>query len=349
MLKTLNYPRFPSQVLACWPMHWPEYENVWYMKELQLKRDGSLEWYLRRDTNYGPVVYRNLEEAIEEAKASNKILAGLIESIDLSSDQLISLKLKVEKAVVVEERLMTEECWMMEEAVRRHKDSSRLKVEELRLSIDFEVLREPLFNVLTAFPYVRYVRLAKPAVTLMLDGEGSWKKVSHTKKTALYCYREKIARAFDLDGTDHWGETKAAIRAALLPRANQLLHEMSFKMMLDDALRRGQRVVVCGGFVFWYEEDGGVGWVVKRLSESSTHSSPGKTIWEQGTIISTNHGRIVVLPYVKSNGEFVQGHTKNSSQDGPAIKRHPDHYVVLPFEVLKGDLMYDLFGRMKYE
>ena len=63
----------------------------------------------------------------------------------------------------------------------------------------------------------------------------------------------EIARGFGMSGTDHWGQTKAAIRDALLPRANKLLHLASVKLLLADALHRGQRILIVGSFAFWYE------------------------------------------------------------------------------------------------
>jgi hypothetical protein len=78
-------------------------------------------------------------------------------------------------------------------------------------------------------------------------------------------------------------------------------------------------------------------------------SESGNTIWYKGTILSKNHGRIVVLPYIKENGERVQGHTKNGPHHGRATPRQPDEHVELPFEVLDGYLMIGLFGELPYE
>jgi hypothetical protein len=38
--------------------------------------------------------------------------------------------------------------------------------------------------------------------------------------------------------------------------------------MLAEARMRGQRVLVCGGFVFWFEDDGVPRWVVKNTEAS---------------------------------------------------------------------------------
>lgn len=71
---------------------------------------------------------------------------------------------------------------------------------------------------------------------------------------------------------------------------------------------RGERVLVSNGIVFWYEDDGGIGWQVKETS--STRESDGATVWKEGTIRSTNHGRLVILPYINEDGEQVRGHKK---------------------------------------
>lgn len=165
---------------------------------------------------------------------------------------------------------------------------------------------------------------------------------------AKYCEREKVAQGFGRSGRAHWGHTKAAIRSMLLPRANQLLQHASIQKILLEAKARGQRVVVIGGFVFWYEENGNVGWDIKTTGGESGVDS-GNTLWQEGTILSKNHGRIVVLPYIKNSGEKVQGHTKNAPHDGKAIPRHPNEYLELPFEVLDGDLMIGLFGELHYD
>lgn len=348
-MKPLRRSRVPLPTLACWPQHWPEFDNLWYMFELQLKIDGTLDWYLRGVSNDGPVSYNNLNDAISEAKSTNIKLAKKLEDLDLPAEKKLSVKLKVEKAITSEERLMEEESWMLSEALNRHANDPRPTLEDLLLTEKLEALRKPLFEMLQQYPYIHYARISLFGITLNRRGDHDWTtKAVHDRKTAVYCAREKIARGFNLAGKDHWGKIKAAIRFALLPRANQLLQETGFKMMLDDAKRRGQLVVVCGGFVFWYEERDSVGWIVKQRGDSSP-GKEGQTLWKEGTIFSKNHGRIVVLSYVKENGEFVQGHTKNASHDGKAKPRHPDHCVELPFEILDGDLMYDLFGRMKYE
>lgn len=70
--------------------------------------------------------------------------------------------------------------------------------------------------------------------------------------------------------------------------------------------------------------------------------------WKEDTIRSTNHGRLVILPYIKEGGEQVRSHTKNGPNNWRALPRHPDHYVDIPFSLYEGDLMIGLFGELPY-
>lgn len=180
------------------------------------------------------------------------------------------------------------------------------------------------------------------------SGDNPWSiAFNGSKKGPELAQRAQIANGFGFGYRDHWGKVKAQIRKMLLPRANQLLQLASVKRLLDDALRVGDRMLVCNGIVFWYEPDGDVGWQVKQTT--TLDSTDGEAIWREGTILSTNHGRLVVLPYIKENGEYVKGHTKNAPGDGPAIPRHAKDFVEIPFKSLKDDLMIGLFGELPYE
>ncbi|UAL43696.1 hypothetical protein K8B83_02045 [Shewanella inventionis] len=238
---------------------------------------------------------------------------------------------------------------MLSEAIRRHQETPRPSVNEIVLPDNCESILDSLMEILNETPYINFVRLKKYGISLLRDKGHDWStRAKHTKQTAKYFYRERIAAAFGLNGAEHWGKTKSNIREILLPRANQLLQLASVKRMLDEAEQQGKKVVVASGFVFWFEESGNVGWVVKEVSYSDAEKS-GNTLWKKGTILSKNHGRIVVLPYVKENGDLVQGHTKNAPHDGKAKPRHSKEYVELPYEILEDDLMIGLFGELKYE
>lgn len=352
-MRSLKRHRKPLPILGCWPQESGLHESVWHMLELQLTPEGKLDWFLRGTDkgqgDYGPITYHDYESALAEAKSTNIKLAGNLDQMLLPADQRESLRLKVDKELTRAERLSNEERVMLAEAVKRHAGDPRPTLDQLEVADFPDTVRVALHAQLQTYPYIRWACIGRYGLVLQREGEFTWLNYGRANtKEATFCYREKIARGFGFSGTDHWGKTKAAIRDELLPRANKLLHEASVKLLLADALHRGQRVLILGPFVFWYEAGKEPKWVVKQVGAAGT-SADGETLWHQGTILSKNHGRIVVLPYIKENGEKVQGHTKNAPHDGRALPRHPDDYVELPFEVLDGDLMYELFGQLNYE
>ncbi|MDH0830635.1 hypothetical protein [Klebsiella michiganensis] len=324
------------------------------MYSLKLRTDGTLHWfkhYLERGIppHAYAHTYENYEDARNWAIEMNKNIDIDIYKLTLSLPEKESLRLKVDKALTAKIRLMDEEQMMLNEATMKHTNDPRICPEELILKPELESLREPLLDALNERPYLRFIYLPRYQICLQLVENNTWDRSNLiSSRAAKICYQERIARGFGLSGGAHWGKTKSAIRSMLLPRANQLLQLASVKRMLDEAIRNGKRVLVFSNYVFWYEDKNQVGWSVKELSESEV-TSRGNTIWTKGTIISKNHGRIVVLPYTKENGEHVKGYTKNAPNDGKALPRHKDEYVELPFEILDGDLMFSLFGELKYE
>lgn len=349
-LEQMSGYSFPT--MAVWPK--PLYENhLWQMYELKLTEEGALKWfrgYCESDEGHLKAdIYGTYELAVKVAEERNQELSKTFTDINFHRGNKESLLLKVEKEITRQSRLLGEEQLMLSEAKRRHQQTERPSADELILPPNCEHIREQLIEILNETPYIGFVRLSKYGVSLLKENGNDWStKAKHTKQSAKYFYRERIAAGFGLSGLEHWGKTKSSIRDILLPKANKLLELASVKRMLAEAELQGQRVVVASGFVFWFEENDNVGWTVKKVSYSGADKS-GNTLWKKGTILSKNHGRIVVLPYVKENGELVQGHTKNASHDGAAKPRHPKEYVELPYEVLKDDLMIGLFGQLKYQ
>ena len=241
---------------------------------------------------------------------------------------------------------------MRSEAIKRHTATPRAPIEVLRLHEDAEIYRAEIIENTRAMPYLRTMMVGMLATRALIESKDGvkwgrpWRRL--TARAAEVAHRAEIAEGFGFSPHHNWSTTKAEIRHILLPRANQLLKLASVRRLLDEALAQGTRVLVLGGFVFWYEAEGKVGWIVKALG-SAKASGDGDTIWEAGKIVSKNHGRIVVLPYIKENGEHVSGYTKNVAGDGPALPRHPTQYVELPFSRLEGDAMIKLLGELPYE
>lgn len=342
---------FIPQTLALWPQPWYERNGEFLMYEYKLTKNEELKWYVHLGSASIPrAKYSDLNSATEFAVKYNESLINNLDKLSLSETEKNSLRLKVEKAIMARKRLLNEEQFMLSEAIRKNCLAKETQIpNKLLVPDNNENILTALKAELLETPYIKIARLYRYGVTLLKNGDNDWTTYAkHTKKTAIICYREKIARGFNLCGTNHWGKTKSAIRTMLLPRANQLLQLAGVKRMLAEALVKGQRVLLAGSFVFWYEEKGNVGWCIKAASDSDS-TKKGHTLWREGKILSKNHGRIVVLPYIKENGEAVIGHTKNAPNDGKALPRHQDDFVELPFEVLEDDLMIGLFGELKYE
>jgi len=332
----------------------------WVILELVLKADGKLIWRYKIEPipDMNPALGRMVTFLDEEdaTRAARDIRAALnlgrrVNVLAENGD--ISTHLRVSKAVVSFERHMEEEALMLLEAKRRHIKAPRSA--EIDLDGD-PAYRSEILSLLSEMPYLRIVLVGERggrALYRSQDGK-AWTRVRGelTDRGTEIAARARIAQGFGLSPFDHWGRTKARIRAMLLPRANQLLQLASVRRLLDDALQNGERMLVIGQYAFWYESDGSVGWVVKEIAEPSIKdgaSAEGEAIWEAGTVLSKNHGRIIVLPFRKSNGEPVQGHTRNAAGDGPAKPRHQSEYLTMPFRRLHKDKMIGLFGELPYE
>lgn len=342
-------------ILAVWPTYEP-LSGVWRMEELAVAKEGAPKWRDRRiPIPSGGVKLDFFPDADAAFAATVGINARYASELQLSPIEEAlrrSLQLKASKALQAKERLRSEEALMLAEAKRRKSGIPAPKASDIKLAERAEPFRQALAVALAEFPYVTGMRIGHlhERVALGKSYEGTWDVLANgslSKRGAMLIERSKIASGFDLNPTKHWGEVKAKIRQMLLPRANQLLQLSSVRRLLDEALARGERVLVGNGVVFWYEDDGHVGWQVKTTN--SGQPDDGTTLWTEGTIISTNHGRLVILPFIKENGEHVKGHTRNAPNDGRAKPRHPSQYVEIPFKMLSGDLMIGLFGELPYE
>ncbi|SOZ14445.1 conserved hypothetical protein [Cupriavidus taiwanensis] len=346
-------PGYGHPVLAVWPEPWYE-TGLWQIYEYALESNRALRWrkaWVTTDNGHARAeIHADLQSAMESVNKRNPVLLQRLAMLDLDSAELRSLELKATKAIQAKERLLNEERLMQAEAIRRAENMPRPHVDELELPPESESFRSQLVSHLSEMPYLKVALVEGHPYRKILYrlGERRWSEpYGVTSKNAKTAWRSKISNGYGISGTAHWGKTKAAIRAMLLPRANQLLQLASVQRLLAEARARGQHVLVCNGYVFWYEAEGEIGWQVKQTATVS--DSDGETLWHEGTILSKNHGRLVILPYIKECGELVQGHTRNAPGDGPAKPRHPEQYVELPFEILKDDLMIGLFGELPYE
>jgi hypothetical protein len=299
--------------LAVWPNYRPRFHN-WLVQELVEQGDKAPVWRDRRvPTEEGRVrgdIYPDRKAAASAAIALNQILRDALAAREMDAVKKRSLQLKVEKSLQAKERLHDEEELMLAEARRRHAADPRPDPSAIVLPAESEPFRQELGEQLSEMPYLRVVMVGQPArrwhrSILYLSHDNIWSKpYTAGERSAAIAMRARIANGFGFSADAHWGKTKANIRQILLPRANQLLQLASVQRMLAEALANGQKVLVSNGIVFWYEEDGDIGWQVKHIT--STKESEGSTLWKEGTIRSINHGRLVILPYIKESGEQVR-------------------------------------------
>lgn len=320
--------------------------DLFIIQSLHIHDNNELKWrhYIE---NQRLVQFFSLKEAIDYINTQNDMLLNKIYTIGLDSNDIGSLRLKISKAISCKTRLVEEEVLMLR--IAKKNKESYIKPVKSELKVEHEAFREPLFEILSATPYIRVAAIRKFGAFLTKVGDNEWTHIGKSnQKNMTLCHRAKICEGFDLNPEEHWGKNKSIIRKMLLPRANQLLQLTSVKKLLADALEQGQKVLVWGNHVFWYEEST-LQWEIKMVNDRYDSSSNKNTLWVEGTIISKNHGRLIVLPYIKSDGTKVSGHTKNAPHDTKAIKREPSDYVELPFNCIDGDLMYGLLGDMHYE
>jgi hypothetical protein len=288
-MRASQMPGNDLPTLAIWPERWYETDS-WMIYDYKLKTDGTLKWYRSyTETENGHVkaiVYDDYTEAKNRTLRDNVLLISNINSLQVSEEIKQSLRLKVEKAIDCKSRLQNEELLMLQEAVKRNENAPRPKYNELIIpTLYSEPVRKLLFEDLNRTPYVQPVLINRHGIILLKKSDNDWSKaIRINKKSATLTFREKIAGGFGLNASDNWRTTKAIIRKKLLPRANELLQLSSVKRMLDSALLYGQKVLVAGDFVFWFEEGSSVGWMIKEASDSE-RSKLGHTLWKEGTII----------------------------------------------------------------
>ncbi len=321
-------------------------KDLFIIQSLHIHDNNELKWcdYIK---NQKLVRFFSLKEAIDYINTQNDIFLNNASITNHDGNDIASLRLKISKAISCKTRLAEEEALMLRIA-KRNKEYY-VKPVKSKLKVEHESFREPLFEILSTTPYISVAAICKFGAFLTKVGDNEWAHIGKsTSKNKTLCHRAKICEGFDLNPEEHWGKNKSIIRKKLLPRANQLLQLTSVKKLLADALKRGQKVLVWGNHVFWYEEST-LQWEIKMVNDRYDNLSSKNTLWTEGTIISKNHGRLIVLPYIKSDGTKVSGHTKNAPYDTKAIKREPSDYVELPFNCIDSDLMYGLLGDLRYE
>jgi len=332
------------------------YYDRWLLEDLTMRSNGEPRWRMRLEVSkegFRMLAARENEEITRaDARRLSREISPDIDLDRLNENGADSHSLKLAKAVVASNRHDEEHALMFAEAKRRNAQLTPPLLDQLSLSGGGQEELAQLHAKLTELPYLRSAILGqggKRSIYVSQDGL-DWRRATNgypSKRDAEIVYRGRISEGFGISPVQHWGKTKAAIRKILLPRAIELLQLEPMQRMLAAALAEGKTAVVLDRFVFWYETDGSVGWTVKEVG-SPTKSKAEPAEWSQGTIISKNFGRIVVLPFTKDDGERVNGYTRNGPGDGPAKPRAPGEYKEIPFSRLSGDTALGLLGELPY-
>lgn len=328
------------------------YYGFWFIQVLVGERGAAPSWRRHRPEDtpaLGARAFLTSEEALSRVAEINSYFDGLLLA-EPDLERRFSLQLRAQKARQAQRRLQEEEELMLAIARARGLSEIPAAILPVRLHPESEVHRTEIEAALVQYPYVRSIAIGDAGRRRMVErlDDGSWSRSFRASRKGLRgAHRAPIANGFGLSEFEHYGKTKAAIRKMLLPEASRILTMSGVQSLLAEALSRGKRAVVWGSYVFWYEQ-GGIGWHVKERS-GNVDSDSDEAIWCEGKINSANFGRIVVLPYIKSNGERVRGHTKNAPHEGPAAPRPLGQELVIDFEQLDGDLMRSLLGDFRYE
>jgi hypothetical protein len=199
-------------------------------------------------------------------------------------------------------------------------------------------------EALSAHPYLRHV-VTDPSTNARLwvseDGR-SWKEwggpYEKWERKRQIAKRAKATDAFGEDPAEHWGVVKSRLLRRLKPEVLGILHRQDIQERLDLARAEKDAFVVFGdwGFLWNPERER---WEQRDFERPETDGDPGRGshLWREGRIISSNHGRIIVLPFTKADGTTVDGYTRNAPHQGRSEPRA--NPVEIPFKV------YDDLGR----
>ncbi len=341
-----------TPMLICARSNYDPHRDVWHILVLDAIPGQTPRWRRHNASDIpAPSARRFLRESDARAEVDqlNTAFDGALFVLPDPARRM-SLQLRSHKARQCHERLGEEEQTMLTFAMARGRKLMGERVPPVSLYPGCEGHQQEVERILQEYPYVRSMLVSGIHRKQLLKKlpDGSWVRIHlPTAQQIRGSHRAKIANGFGLDELAHFGKTKATIRRMLAPESAAMLTQPGIQKVLADALLRRKRALVWGEFVFWYESDG-TGWQVKERS-----GSPGcedtEAVWHEGQIHSANFGRIVVLPYIKDNGERVRGHTKNGPHDGKSRVRQPGEELLIDFEQLDGDLMRSLAGQMLYE
>ena len=195
---------------------------------------------------------------------------------------------------------------------------------------------DQIHEALADQPWLRHIIIHEgkwPHLYISEDGL-QWQQDQHTIPVESRYKIAEISSLSDAYGpVVDWDKPWHVLRPKLLnyikDRELDLLHRADVRAALARAREAGKELVVFGHVAYqWVDGEWKLREIVRR---DRSGLGRGATLWLAGPIISQNFGRIIILPFIKSDGTKVQGYTRNSAYEGEAPPRAEPRLI--PFEL----------------
>lgn len=253
-----------------------------------------------------------------------------------------SEELKAQKAQEQKDRLERDLQFLLAKALEESNRAGYSVPARHALAIDDEgdveaSVLDTIHAELARRPYLRHVA-AQTAGFLQLwtsqDGLvwKQWGRYEKWERKHLIALRAKATDAFGEDPMDHWGRVRGRLLERLKDPKLDTLQREDVKLRLAEARSRGVEFVVIGKIGFFWDSSSN-DWQRREVERADVQGggATGSRLWREGRIISNNHGRVVVLPFIKEDGTKTEGHTRNAPYQGPAEPR-PES-IEIPFAI----------------
>ncbi|HEY8612574.1 MAG TPA: hypothetical protein VIL69_14965 [Roseomonas sp.] len=201
---------------------------------------------------------------------------------------------------------------------------------------DPEDVLEQIHEVLSGEPWLRHLIVRQEGWPNLLSSEDGlhWQEKCRSFPVSSRTDKARMAALADaygpvVDWNSPWHIIRPRLLTVIKSKELDLLHRADVLAALDRARQVGKELVVFGHVAYqWVDGEWRLREVVRR---DRNGRSPGATLWVQGPIVSRNYGRIIILPFIKSDGTENSGYTRNSPYEGEAPPRAEPKLI--PFEV----------------
>lgn len=310
---------------------------------------------LGTDAPTNPVELRSL--FVSGNLAAAELAAGWRQGIKRRQDHARSEALKVQKRQERQERRERDFDFLVEKAMESAQAAGTTAPSQDKIAVvgvesfpDLDRILDVLHSSLIARPYIRHIAQESDGLLrLWVSSDGliwrEWGPYEKWSRKRLIALRAQATDAFGENPLEHWGRVRARLLNRLKAPELDISHREAAIKRLAEARLQGVVFVVIGNIGFYWEEETG-NWHRRDFDRPGTDVSTSRSrLWREGPIISNNHGRVIVLPFIKSDGTKVEGYTKNAPYQGAAEPRLSP--IDIPFAIyddLKRDETWEPSG-----